>query len=145
MSNIFQTNHELDVYIKSTRNTYVDRKFKGTREEYFKLLENSKTIYVMNIPLHVTEERLWNIFRIAGKIQNVVMGVNNCEEFTGFAFIIFKETSSVDRSITLLNGIKMEGRSIKVDRDIGFTEDRRYGRGQKGQQMKYDFIRKRNK
>lgn len=120
------------------RNVYVDRKFKGTREEYFDLLNNTKTLYVTNLPLHLTEERLWNIFAVCGKVENVVRGVNDDLEFVGFAFIIYQEKEGAQNAFDNLH-IKIDTFSIKIDKDVGFSEERRFGRGKKGQQLKNDF------
>ncbi|OQS54115.1 Cbp20 [Ecytonucleospora hepatopenaei] len=132
----------LDKWMQEGKEIYIDREFKGSREEYIESLKNSRTIYVSNIPLRTKEERLWNIFSVCGKIENVVMGVNNQFEFVGFAFIIFKDREGADNAVRYLN-IKIDDKFIKLDKDIGFSEKRRFGRGRGGNQLKFDYVKKR--
>lgn len=127
-------------YTKKT--TYIDKKFPGTKEEYCNLLGKSKTIYITNIPLHVREERLWNLFGIIDDIEHLIMGVDNELKFAGFCFIIYKDQISANTALKLLNGIKIDGVSLQIDKDIGFTEERRYGRGEGGRQMREKYYKK---
>ncbi|ORD94944.1 NCBP2 [Enterospora canceri] len=137
-----QTKFEMDKFYKPLR-VYVDKKYKGTKEEYSKELEESCTIYIQNIPLHVREERLWNIFKLVGEIDKVIMGVNKQHYFVGFAFIIFKSKEDATSALYYMNGIKIDGNQLALDRDIVFTEERRYGRGEGGDTMRTSMSKRR--
>ncbi|KAL6121114.1 hypothetical protein NUSPORA_02021 [Nucleospora cyclopteri] len=126
----------LDKYYPQNKKFYIEKTFQGTPEEYKIVLNESKCIFVNNIPLHVREERLWNLFQLIGPIEKVIMGVDQQLMFVGFAFVIFRELEHANKVVKLMNNIKIDGISLRLDKDMGFAEDRRFGRGEGGKQMK---------
>ena len=70
------------------------------------------------------------------------MGIN---KFTGtqcdFAFVEYLQKNSAENAKKTLFGAILDGKEIRVDRDIGFEEGRQFGRGKNGYQ-RIDEMRK---
>lgn len=78
-----------------------------------------KTVFVKNLPWDLKEEELGDFFHPCGKIENVRFVYNSSNgNFKGFAFIDFKQTSSLFTAIKF-NGKVLKGRKIIVDVDQG--------------------------
>lgn len=136
----------LEKYFNSGEETriYIEKTFKGTQEEYLNALKNSKTIYVSNIPENIKEERLWHIFSMVGNIKRVIMGVNKSHlTFCGFCFVEYEELSSADDSIVFFTGYLLDGKVLRIDKDIGYSENRQFGRGAFGGTLRGDNKRRR--
>ncbi|XP_076053386.1 uncharacterized protein LOC143032458 [Oratosquilla oratoria] len=77
--------------------------------------EESRTVWVGNLHEKVNEELLYELFLQAGPLQHVK---HPKDKSTGkpksFAFICFREESSVAYAIELLNGIALYQRNIRV-------------------------------
>lgn len=123
---------------------YIEKTFKGTEEEYREALRQSRTIYVSGVCQNIREEQLWHLFSICGEVKRVIMGVNRSRlTFCGFLFVEFEHPDGADNSMALFRDFLLDGQLIKVDRDIGFSEGRQYGRGVFGGPMRNDNKRKR--
>ena len=107
-------------------------------------LKTSSTIYIGNLSFNTTETQLYQLFSFCGKIKRIIMGLNKItKEPCGFAFIEFLNHESALISKNTLNGSSLNNKVIKVDIDIGFEEERQFGRGKNGYQIR-DEIRNEN-
>ncbi|ELA41644.1 uncharacterized protein VICG_01277 [Vittaforma corneae ATCC 50505] len=123
---------------------YIEKSFKGTQEEYLKALEDSKTIYVSNIDENIKEERLWMLFSMVGEVKRVIMGINRgLLTFCGFCFVEFERKEDADNAIIFFKDFCLDGKFLKVDKDMGFAENRQYGRGVFGGTVRSDNKRRR--
>lgn len=123
---------------------YIEKTFKGTQEEYIQGIKDSKTVYVSNINDNIKEERLWILFSIVGPVKRIIMGVNKGSlTFCGFCFVEYESKESADISVNFFKDFLLDGKLIKIDKDIGFTEGRQYGRGAFGGSMKNDERKRR--
>lgn len=137
---------ELSDYVlsKHEKRFYVEKTFKGTDEEYKKLLDESSTLYIANISTAMREERLWHLFALCGEVRRVIMGVNsNKHTPCGFAFIEYYSAADAQKAIVFFRGFELDGRVLAVDKDMGFAEGRQYGRGIFGGKLKSDNYKKR--
>lgn len=114
---------------RSLRKPYKDRSFVGTDEQYEKLLSETCTLYIGNLPLTTKEERLWTIFSDM-PIRRIIMGLNkNNLLFCGFAFVEFYNHSDCQKGCVATNQMMIDGTHVRVDMDYGFVEGRQFGRG----------------
>lgn len=67
---------------------YYDKKNYNTQEEYNKALKISTTVYVGNLSFFTTQDSLWELFSRAGKISEIIMGINNDGHPCGFCFVM---------------------------------------------------------
>ncbi|KAM0688146.1 Nuclear cap-binding protein subunit 2 [Conglomerata obtusa] len=131
----------MEKYFKDKKDafTYVDKNFQGTEDEYFTKLKNSTTLYVGEVNETVNEERLWELFSIAGKIKRIIMGVNKFDnKQCGFCFIEFYDRKAASDAINLFNNFRLDNRCLRCSFDYGFSDGREKGRGKKGGQIKDD-------
>jgi len=73
-------------------------------EELKEIIKGSelKTIFIKNLPYELKEEELGDFFMPCGKIDNVRFVYNSLNgNFKGFAYIDFKNTSSLFSAIKL--------------------------------------------
>lgn len=135
----------LEKYFKDPNVTfYREKTFTGTDEEYQALLEKSCSLYVNNIDVTVEEYRIWELFGIVGPVRRVIMGINrNFLTFCGFCFVEYYCKEDAIKAKEYLDKIKLDRRNISIDRDLGFSEGRQYGRGVFGGRMKDDNAKKR--
>lgn len=137
---------DLEQYMERRENarTYIEKTFNGTREEYFNALEQSATLYVTNIGMEMREEQLWALFKLCGGVRRVIRGVNGsrltpCD----FAFIEYYEPEHARSALMLFRDMEFNGRRLKLDKDIGFSEGRQFGRGAYGGRLKDERVEKR--
>lgn len=45
---------------------YVDRKWAGSEEEYFRAIDNSTTLYVGNLSFYTSEDQIYELFSTVG-------------------------------------------------------------------------------
>lgn len=125
---------------------YIEKTFKGSEEEYKEALGLSRTVYVSGVDEDVKEERLWHLFSICGEVRRIIMGVNRSRlTFCGFLFVEFEDSRSADSAVAFFRDFLLDGHPITIDKDIGFSEGRQYGRGVFGGSMRSDKKRKRYK
>lgn len=123
---------------------YIEKTYKGPQEEYLPTLKKSKTIYVTNIPENIKEERLWHLFSMVGSVKRVIMGVNKSHlTFCGFCFVEFDELASADDSIVFFKDYLLDGKFLRIDKDIGYSETRQFGRGAFGGTLRGDSKKRR--
>ena len=86
----------------------------GLESEDEQIVKNK--IYVGNIPYKLTEEHLALIFGKVGKVLDSLVVGRGGRKSLGFGFVTFKFKSSVLKAITKLNGKKICGRRIIVEK-----------------------------
>ena len=65
------------------------------------------------------------------------MGMNRQKKIPcGFCFVEYTNREDAARAVEVLNRTNLDGRLIRVDWDIGFSEGRQYGRGKSGGQVR---------
>lgn len=125
-------NHHFCVFFK-------DQQYNGTLEEYKRDLAVSCTLYLGNLSFQTTEEQVWELFREAGEVRRIVMGLDkNKMTPCGFCFVEYYSHEDAQNAVHWLNGLKLDERAIRVDWDPGFKEGRQYGRGKGGGQVRDD-------
>lgn len=73
-----------------------------------------KKIYVGNLPFHVTEKQVRELFSSYGDVYTVDMVLDNeSGQFRGFCFVEMVEDAAKE-AIAGLKGHKVDGRSIKI-------------------------------
>jgi nuclear cap-binding protein subunit 2 len=121
---------------------YQHRGFRGRESELQQKLASSCLVYVGNLSFFTTEEQIHDLFSRAGPVRRIIMGLNRVTKSPcGFCFVEYFTRAATDRCVQLVNGCFLDGRAIRVDIDPEFSEERRYGRGFEGGQVR-DEIRR---
>ncbi|KAH0623357.1 hypothetical protein JD844_031608 [Phrynosoma platyrhinos] len=76
--------------------------------------EADRTLFVGNLDPKVTEELLFELFHQAGPVIKVKIPKDKDGKAKQFAFVNFKHEESVPYGMSLLNGIKLFGRPLKI-------------------------------
>ncbi|XP_020649173.2 RNA-binding protein 7 isoform X1 [Pogona vitticeps] len=76
--------------------------------------EADRTLFVGNLDPKVTEELLFELFHQAGPVIKVKIPKDRDGKAKQFAFVNFKHEESVPYGMSLLNGIKLFGRPLKI-------------------------------
>ncbi|NXX95455.1 RBM7 protein, partial [Centropus bengalensis] len=76
--------------------------------------EADRTLFVGNLDPRVTEELIFELFHQAGPVIKVKIPKDRDGRPKQFAFVNFKHEESVPYGLSLLNGIKLYGRPIKI-------------------------------
>ncbi|NXP77699.1 RBM7 protein, partial [Ramphastos sulfuratus] len=76
--------------------------------------EADRTLFVGNLDPKVTEELIFELFHQAGPVIKVKIPKDRDGRPKQFAFVNFKHEESVPYGLSLLNGIKLFGRPIKI-------------------------------
>ncbi|NXV80035.1 RBM7 protein, partial [Atlantisia rogersi] len=76
--------------------------------------EADRTLFVGNLDPKVTEELIFELFHQAGPVVKVKIPKDKDGRPKQFAFVNFKHEESVPYGLSLLNGIKLYGRPIKI-------------------------------
>jgi RNA recognition motif-containing protein len=77
--------------------------------------EDSKTIFVKNLPYDTTEQEVNDYFLRCGAIQGVRLVYNSLHNhFKGFGYVDFKNSSAVKEAVKL-DGKIFKGRALTVD------------------------------
>uniref|UniRef100_A0A8D2L1N7 RNA-binding protein 7 n=1 Tax=Varanus komodoensis TaxID=61221 RepID=A0A8D2L1N7_VARKO len=76
--------------------------------------EADRTLFVGNLDPKVTEELLFELFHQAGPVIKVKIPKDRDGKPKQFAFVNFKHEESVPYGMSLLNGIKLFGRPLKI-------------------------------
>lgn len=119
---------------------YWDKRSGLSRDEWFQRLLNSRTLYVGNLSFYTTEDQVYELFSKAGRVNQVVMGLNRFKKSPcGFCFVEYATHEDAARAISLLNTTALDDRNLRVDWDAGMEEGRQFGRGQTGDQWRDDF------
>ncbi|KAI5171761.1 nuclear cap-binding protein subunit 2 [Nematocida sp. LUAm3] len=132
---------------KSTTSSYIDRSYKGTQEEYIKEIHKTCTLYIGNLPNTIKEEQIHVIFSLVGTVKRVIMGLDSQKHTPcGFCFVeYFESKHAIQAKRDILKAIDINGHRIYIDLDSGFAENRQFGRGQKGGQVRSEYFEKHHK
>uniref|UniRef100_A0A8D0E7D7 RNA-binding protein 7 n=1 Tax=Salvator merianae TaxID=96440 RepID=A0A8D0E7D7_SALMN len=95
--------------------------------------EADRTLFVGNLDPKVTEELLFELFHQAGPVIKVKIPKDRDGKPKQFAFVNFKHEESVPYSMSLLNGIKLFGRPLKIQFRSGSTHASQDGNPQYAQ------------
>ncbi|NXS56167.1 RBM7 protein, partial [Brachypteracias leptosomus] len=76
--------------------------------------EADRTLFVGNLDPKVTEELIFELFHQAGPVIKVKIPKDKDGRPKQFAFVNFKHEESVPYGLSLLNGIKLFGRPIRI-------------------------------
>lgn len=126
--------------LRPNKSDYVDRRFRGSRDEYQRALARSRTLYIGNLSFYTTEEQVYELFRLAAPVRRVIMGLDATRRTPcGFCFVEYVTRKGAEAAVHHLNGTLLDGRALRVDYDYGFEEGRQYGRGKSGGQVRDEF------
>jgi len=80
-------------------------------------------IYVSNLSLNVQQEDLRKQFSPYGEVSIINIAMDRINKHSrGFAFVGMRDKSSAEKAIRELDGIMMDGRSMKVKEAKGRDE-----------------------
>ena len=131
-----------ELYVQYERSPYFDRQSGMTLEEYHTTIEKSCCLYVGNLSYFTTEAQIYDFFNRAGEVKRVVMGLDKFQKTPcGFCFVEYYTSDDTEAAIRFLNGMQLDDRQIRLDRDPGFVEGRQYGRGKSGGQVRDEYRR----
>lgn len=120
-------------------------------------LAQSATVYVGNLSFFTTEEQvrlassshppppstdglytqIYELFSRVGEIKRVIMGLDrNARTPCGFCFVEYFHHDHALSSLRYISGTKLDERIIRADLDPGYLENRQYGRGKSGGQVR---------
>lgn len=87
----------------------------------------SKKIFVGNLPLSITNERLNDFFSPVGTVVSakVVMGIDG-KTAAGYGYVLMSNDAETQNSIKKLNGAKLNGCIIKVIEAHPIDQDNSY-------------------
>lgn len=119
---------------------YRDQQYKGSRYEQEQKLLKTTTLYIGNLSFYTTEEQVHEVFRQAGDLKRIIMGLDRLKKTPcGFCFVEFFDRADAETAVRFLNGAKLDDRQIRTDWDWGFDDGRQYGRGKSGGQIRDDY------
>jgi hypothetical protein len=76
------------LYKEKPKSLYIDRFWKGTREEFYAALDVTSTVYVGNLSFSTREEQIWELFSRVGEIRRIIMGLDREKKTPcGFCFV----------------------------------------------------------
>ncbi|WIA17163.1 hypothetical protein OEZ85_014048 [Tetradesmus obliquus] len=126
--------------LQPLQSEYVDRRFDGTKDEYFEQLDKSSTLYIGNLSFYTSEDQIYELFSKVGVVQRVIMGLDrNTKTPCGFCFVMYHTREGAQAAVKYLNGTRLDNRQLRVDIDYGFEEGRQFGRGRSGGQVRDEF------
>ncbi|XP_043913342.1 nuclear cap-binding protein subunit 2 [Protopterus annectens] len=127
-----------DSYCEISR--YRDQHFRGTRNQQEKYLLYSSTLYIGNLSFYTTEEQIHELFSKCGDVKRIIMGLDKIKKTPcGFCFVEYYTRQEAEHAMRYINGTRLDDRIIRTDWDAGFKEDRQYGRGKTGGQVRDEY------
>jgi cold-inducible RNA-binding protein len=73
-------------------------------------------LYVGNLSFNTTQAAIESAFAAAGEVREVAMPTDReTGQFRGFAFVTMGSAQAANAAIAQLNGMMLDGRSIKVN------------------------------
>ncbi len=73
----------------------------------------SNTVFVDNLPRHLTNEDFQTFFQPYGALR-VIIAMSKAGGCLGFGFVIFASPAQAAHAIEILNGAELAGRRIRV-------------------------------
>ena len=106
-------------------------------------LDVANTVYVGNLSFLTTEEQLYTVFSECGRIERVIMGLNQLSRTPcGFCFVVYFDRASALLCQRWVSGMLVDERQIRADIDPGFEPGRQFGRSKlTGGQIRDDHRR----
>ena len=121
------------------KSEYYDRRSGLSEEDYAQRLSTSCTLYVGNLSNYTQEAQLRELFSTCGTVKNLHMGLDrNTFKPCGFCFVEYQTREEARIAIDALNLVTIDEQKIRLDWDLGFSPDRRFGRGSRGGQVRSD-------
>lgn len=74
--------------IQKPEGKYYDRKNYNSLEEYNAALAISATVYVGNLSIYTTQDTIRELFSTAGKVAEIIMGIDDTGTPCGFCFVM---------------------------------------------------------
>ncbi|ORY60399.1 hypothetical protein BCR35DRAFT_309186 [Leucosporidium creatinivorum] len=100
----------------------------------------SSTVYVGNLSFFTTEEQIYELFSRVGDVKRIIMGLDrNNKTPCGFCFVEYFQHDHALSSLRYISGTKLDERIIRADLDPGYLENRQYGRGKSGGQVRDEY------
>ncbi|KAI5186315.1 nuclear cap-binding protein subunit 2 [Nematocida homosporus] len=128
------------------QSTYIDKTYGGTEEDYRKEVLSSGTLYVGNLQHQTREEQMHVMFSQIGRVKRAIMGLDaNRHVPCGFGFIEFWTPGDAVIARRDLSKNVLNDRHVYLDLDGGFAENRQFGRGEKGGQIREEEGQNRRK
>jgi nuclear cap-binding protein subunit 2 len=125
---------------QAQQSTYKDVRFEGSQEDWDNLINRSTTFYIGNLSFYTTEEQIYALFSKCGEIKRIIMGLDRVSKTPcGFCFVEYYAREDAEACFKWVNGTRLDDRTIRVDWDIGFKENRQYGRGKSGGQVRDEY------
>ncbi|KAK4057171.1 nuclear cap binding complex subunit [Microbotryomycetes sp. JL221] len=124
----------------SSYSSYRDSRSPLTIEQQHANLGQSTTVYVGNLSFYTTEEQIYELFSHVGDIKRIIMGLDrNSKTPCGFCFVEFFQHDEALSALRYVSGTKLDERVIRADLDPGYLENRQYGRGKSGGQVRDEY------
>lgn len=83
-------------------------------------------LYVGNLSFHSTEDSLRNVFGAYGAVVDVHVAVDRMTgQSRGFGFVTMSSREEAEKAMQAMNGVDLDGRSLKVNE----AEERSNSRG----------------
>ncbi|KAI9218931.1 hypothetical protein BC828DRAFT_387327 [Blastocladiella britannica] len=119
---------------------YIDRAFDGSPADWYRSLDRSATVYVGNLSFYTTEEQIHELFAKCGDIKRIIMGLDKVRLTPcGFCFVEYYSHADALDCLRYISNTKLDDRFIRVDLDPGFKDQRQFGRGQHGGQVRDQY------
>ena len=97
----------------------VDMAISGDGDNKTAAHDQSKAVYVGNLPFEIEEDEVRKHFLKCGKINDVrIVRDSETGIGKGFCYVNFDKKESVETAITLRNGTKLNGRDLRVSRSV---------------------------
>lgn len=68
--------------------TYYDRKNYDSQASYNQALATSSTVYVGNLSFFTSQDSIRELFSLAGRVVEIIMGINDEGTACGFCFVM---------------------------------------------------------
>jgi RNA recognition motif-containing protein len=106
-----------------------------------RLIAESTTLYVGNLSFFTTEEQILELFSRAGEVSRIIMGLDRVKKTPcGFCFVEYYTREDAEEAMKFINGTMLDDREVRTDWDAGISEDRQYGRGRTGGQVRFPLM-----
>ncbi|KAL3117252.1 hypothetical protein niasHT_007655 [Heterodera trifolii] len=120
--------------------SYRDMRFEGSLPEQERRLTQSTTLYIGNLSYFTSEEQVWELFRRAGDVRRVIMGLDRFNKTPcGFCFVEYYTREDAENALRYISGTRLDDRVVRCDWDAGFKEGRQFGRGKHGGQVRDEY------
>lgn len=124
----------------SSFSAYRDARSPLPQHEQHANLARSATVYVGNLSFFTTEEQIYQLFHQAGQLKRIIMGLDRITKTPcGFCFVEFFHHQNALDALRYVSGTKLDERLVRADLDPGYLDDRQFGRGKSGGQVRDEY------